>query len=84
MLDKKEIRLFIQTKIMKEGNIDDFKDTDSLIETGIIDSMGIQILLAYLEKTYSIKIADEELTPENFESIDAISVLVQSKTTAIR
>ncbi|MCE5210535.1 MAG: phosphopantetheine-binding protein [Deltaproteobacteria bacterium] len=84
MLDKKEIRLFIQTKIMKEGNIDDFKDTDSLIETGIIDSLGIQILLAYLEKAYSIKIADEELTPENFENIDAISVLVQSKTTAIR
>ena len=84
MIDKKEIRAFIQTSIMKEGNIDDFKDTDSLIETGIIDSLGIQVLLTYLEKTYSIKITDEELTPENFENIDAITVLVQSKTSAIR
>ena len=84
MIDKKEIRAFIQTKIMKEGNIDDFKDTDSLIETGIIDSLGIQVLLAYLEKTYSIKITDEELTPENFENIDAITALIQLKTTAIK
>jgi acyl carrier protein len=79
MIDKKEIRAFIKTKIMKEENIDDFKDTDSLIETGIIDSLGIQILLAYLESTYSIKISDDELLPENFETIDAIDQFIRQK-----
>jgi acyl carrier protein len=79
MIDNKQIREFIKTKIIKDNNIIDFKDTDSLIETGIIDSLGIQILLAYLEETYAISINDDDLVPENFETIDAIIHFVKQK-----
>lgn len=79
MIDNKQIREFIKTKIIKDNNIIDFKDTDSLIETGIIDSLGIQILLAYLEETYTISINDDDLVPENFETIDAIIHFVKQK-----
>ncbi|HUN55350.1 MAG TPA: phosphopantetheine-binding protein [Smithella sp.] len=78
MIDNEQIRKFIKTKIVKDNTID-FKDTDSLIETGIIDSLGIQVLLAYLEETYAISISDDELVPENFETIDAIKHFVERK-----
>ena len=79
MIDNTTIRKFISKEIIKEGNLDDLKDSDSLIESSIIDSLGIQILIAYLEKTYSIRIADDELIPDNFESIDAIASFVKEK-----
>ncbi len=79
MIDKNQIRFFIQDEIMKEGSLDNFEDSDSLVETGIIDSLGIQILLAFLEQTYSVHISDDELIPENFETIEAISEFVSRK-----
>jgi acyl carrier protein len=83
MIDNKQIWEFIKAEIIKDNNISNFKDTDSLIETGIIDSLGIQKLLVYLENAFSIEISDDELVPENFETIDAIAQLIdrlQKKT----
>lgn len=79
MVDKLKIREFIQTEIMKKGDLSGVKDPDSLIESGIIDSLGIQILLEYLEKSFSVSISDDELVPENFESIDAIAEFIGKK-----
>ena len=58
----------------------ELKDTDSLLEAGIVDSMGIQVLISYLEKTFSIKVQDDEIIPDNFESIAAIVNLVHVKS----
>ena len=74
---KKEIREFIEREIMKDERGGILKDTDPLIESGIIDSLGIQILLAHLEETYSVHILDEELIPENFETVESIVSLVE-------
>lgn len=79
MIDKHKIRKFIQREIIKDGNFKDLTDTDSLIESEIIDSLGIQVLLAYLEETYCIHIEDEELIPENFETVEAIAALIAAK-----
>ena len=47
----------------------DFTDDDSFLELGIIDSTGVLELVAFLESQYQIAIADEELVPENLDSI---------------
>ena len=53
---------------------DDFgiKDTTSFIENGIIDSTGVLELVAFLEDTFGIFVEDEELIPENLDSIDKV------------
>lgn len=51
----------------------------SLIESGIMDSTGVLELVEFLENTYSIKIEDEELTPENLETIDNIVAFLKTK-----
>jgi acyl carrier protein len=55
------------------------KDEDSLLDSGIIDSLGILDLVAYLEKTFGIRVGDEELNPANFDSIAAVVRFVTTK-----
>lgn len=55
----------------------------NLIETGVIDSLGIQKLIVFLESNFAIEILDDELLPENFETIDAISSFVDRKVNGL-
>jgi acyl carrier protein len=57
-------------------------DEDSLLDSGIIDSLGILDLVAFLEKTYGIRIGDEELNPGNFDSIASVARFVAAKKAA--
>jgi len=50
---------------------------ENLLDSGILDSLGIMKLLEYLERTFSISVDEEDLLPENFESINAIILLLQ-------
>jgi acyl carrier protein len=52
---------------------------DSFLESGIIDSTGVLELVRFLEATFSIKVADEELTPDNLDSINKIVSFLQGK-----
>ena len=76
MKDKETIRQFVKSDLMRGKNVFDLEVTDNLIETGVIDSLGIQILVSFLEKNFSVSIADEDLIPDNFETIDAIWAFV--------
>jgi acyl carrier protein len=51
-----------------------------LLESGIIDSLGVLDVVAFLEKSFTIKISDDELTPENFATIKRLAEFVQKKT----
>lgn len=52
---------------------------DSFMETGIIDSTGILELVRFLEATFGIQIADEELIPDNLDSIHKVVAFVEAK-----
>jgi acyl carrier protein len=54
-------------------------DDDSLLESGIIDSLGMLDVVSFLERTFTLSISDEELTPENFSSVSALAAFVMSK-----
>jgi acyl carrier protein len=75
------IRQFVLEKfpLAKRRNI---QLQDPLLETGVIDSLGILDLVHYLEAEFGFTVLDEELSPENFASIAAIDQFVQSKTGA--
>ena len=56
-----------------------FGEDSSLLKSGIIDSMGVQDLLIFLEKEFKITIYDEDLQPGNFETIATTVAFVHSK-----
>jgi acyl carrier protein len=73
-----EIRKFIMENFILDGD-NNLSNEDSLLEKGIIDSTGVLELVAFIEETYSFKINDEELVPENLDSIKNISQFIQNK-----
>jgi acyl carrier protein len=54
-------------------------DSDPLLGQGILDSLGILEVVAFVEREFEITVADEELVPESFESIASIARFVDSK-----
>ncbi|MEJ5349178.1 MAG: acyl carrier protein [Desulfosoma sp.] len=54
-------------------------EEDSLLRTGIVDSLGVLELVTHLAETYGIEITEEDLVPENFDSVKAICRLVERK-----
>ena len=54
-------------------------ESDSLLENGIVDSLGILELIEYIEGEFRIAVSDEELVPENFQSIQHIAAFVERK-----
>ena len=56
-----------------------FSDDDSFLQMGLIDSTGVLELVAFLEGTFGIRIGDEELLPENLDSVNRITQFVESK-----
>lgn len=66
------IRSFIQTNFM----VEEFVDNESFLESGIIDSLGVIDLMAFIEKEYEIKVDPTDVTPENFDSVDRLANFV--------
>ncbi len=55
---------------------------DSFIEKGIIDSTGILEVIFFLEETFNIAVEDDEMVPENFDSVNNIAAFVNKKRAA--
>lgn len=72
------IRAFIIENFLF-GNADGLKDDTSFLEEGIMDSTGILELVTFLEETFGIAVEDEELIPENLDSIANIVSFMNRK-----
>lgn len=76
---KESIKNYVITELVNDKQYSNLSDTDQLIESGIIDSLGIMKLIGFLEDNLSVHIDDMELVPENFSTIEAITTLVKTK-----
>ena len=76
---KESIKNYVLSELVSDKQHSNLSETDQLIETGIIDSLGIMKLIGFLEDSLSVQIDDMELIPENFATIEAISSLVEGK-----
>ncbi|WP_159501568.1 acyl carrier protein [Microbacterium sp. 18062] len=53
--------------------------SDSLIETGVIDSTGVLELIEFVEGEFGIRVEDDETVPDNLDSVDSLVAFVQRK-----
>ena len=74
------IREFVQSKILLNRDIGELKDDYPLIDAGLIDSIAVMRLIAFLQDEYDAKFEPDDLTPENFRSLKAITALIENKT----
>jgi acyl carrier protein len=76
--DVNELRQFMATNFLFS---DDFAlgDADSFMHTGILDSMGVLQIIAFLEERYQITLTDDEIVAGNLDSIQRLKIFVDRK-----
>lgn len=70
-----------ETKFAEFGE-GELSDADSLFDHDILDSLGLVGLVAWLEATFDVQVSDEDLVPENMESVARIARYVRGRTSA--
>lgn len=76
---ERDIRGFIADNFLFRDDGPAPNDDESLIDAGLIDSMGILELVAFLETRFALAVADSEIVPANMDSIRAIASYVRRK-----
>jgi acyl carrier protein len=76
---EQELRQFVVDNFLFGEGEGQFSNEDSFLEKGLVDSMGILTLVNFVQEKYAIAIADEELVPDNWDSVRRIAAFVQGK-----
>jgi acyl carrier protein len=74
-----DVEQFILSELTQGRGITEIDPNENLLSKGIVDSHGVMELVGFLEERYGISVADEDLSPENFESVANIGAFVERK-----
>jgi len=77
---KGQFKKYISDNFVLPGGEEGLRDDASLLEEGIMDSTGVLNLVMFIEETFGIQVKDEELVPENLDSVDKLVAFVERKT----
>lgn len=77
---KREVRQFLTSQLHRK--VDGVGDNDSLLEAGIIDSMAVLEIVGHIEQQYGVTVSDDDMMPENFDTIEAIAAFIDSRRAA--
>lgn len=78
---KKQIRQYLAENFLFSSNGFNLGDDASLLEEGIIDSTGVLELVMFVEETFNVEVADEEIIPDNFDSVNNLAAYIEFKST---
>jgi len=79
MSEKAKLREFILENFVTGLEADELNDDDSFLDQGIIDSTGVLEMVGFIEETYNITVEDDEVLPENFDSINNLDAYIARK-----
>ncbi len=74
-----KIRAYILENYLFTDDETALDDDESLIERGIIDSTGIMEVIFFLEQEFGVRVDDEDMVPENLDSVRRIAAFVERK-----
>jgi acyl carrier protein len=74
-----DFRKFVVENFLLGTSEDGLDEDTSFLANGIIDSTGILELIAYTEQTYALRMEDEDLTPDNLDSLRKLTLFVERK-----
>jgi acyl carrier protein len=77
-----KIKDFIAKNLVYDPNGYSYPDDASFLREGIVDSLGIMDLVAFLQSEFCITVETQDITPENFDSVMKLAGFVRSKTGA--
>ncbi|MDH5325885.1 MAG: acyl carrier protein [Gammaproteobacteria bacterium] len=79
MSTEQKIRDYVLDNYLFTDDQNALKNDESFLDKGIIDSTGIMEVILFLEEEFGIEVEDEEMVPENLDSVNNIVKYIQSK-----
>ena len=74
------VRSYVLENFLFTDDGEQLQDEASFLEEGIVDSTGVLELVMFVEQTFGITVEDEEIVPENFDSLERLSRYVRLKS----
>jgi acyl carrier protein len=78
---RRTVRTYIEETFLL-GAETQLEDSDSLLQLQVVDSTGFLEIVAFIETTFGIRVGDDEMVPENLETIENIDTFVRRKLAA--
>lgn len=76
---KEELKRFVSHDLMNNGHDADIADDENLLLSGLVDSLGMMRLIGHIEDKCGIRVPPEDVTIENFMSINTINRYVEGR-----
>jgi acyl carrier protein len=77
---KAQIRRYVAQNFLFSDNGFELSDDASFLEEGIVDSTGVLELVLFVEDTYNIEVDDDEIVPDNFDSVGSLAAFIERET----
>lgn len=74
-----ELEQFIVAELAQGRGIDAVPADEDLLASGLVDSHGVMELVGFIESRYAVIVDDDDLTPENFQSLESIEAYIAGK-----
>lgn len=76
---EEKVRTYIADNILFSSDGYPYSDDISFLENGVVDSMNVMELVAYVEEAFGVKVEDSEIVPANFDSVHNLSTYLRRK-----
>ena len=73
------LKEFIMKEVNPDLNLAQLDDDEPLIESGIIDSLGVLKILAFMDETFGVDLSSDQIKLENFKNVSSICALIDSQ-----
>jgi len=80
MIIEKQVRQYIADNFLFSDDGYQLSDDASFLEEGIVDSTGVLELVMFVEETFNVRVEDEEIVPDNFDSVSQLAAYIRRKT----
>ena len=77
-----DVRHFVVENFILDQSPEGLAGDVSLTQSGVLDSMGVLELIAFLEERFGVQVPDEDTLPANLDSVDAIVAYVGRRLSA--
>ena len=77
-----KVRGFLRDNFLYRESVEGLAGDESLSGAGVLDSVGVLSLIVFLEEAFGVSVADDEVTPENLDSIDSLTAFIRRKLAA--
>lgn len=73
---KDKIKKYIAENFLFSSNGFNLDDDESFLEAGVVDSLGVVELVSFVEENYKISVPDDDIVPDNFDSVDNLAAYI--------